>query len=228
MPARTVPLVTGQFYHIFNRGINKQPIFLGLKDYQRALETLEFYSFATPKIRFSKFLLLSKDERNRLWENLRKINEKLVEFVAFCLLPNHFHFLLKQKNDGGISKFMAIFQNSYTRYFNTRHRKIGPILQGQCKAIRVEDESQLLHLSRYIHLNPYSAFVVKEVRDLERYRWSSFLEYLRREITKNICKKEIILSNFREREGYRNFVFDQAGYQRELEKIKHLILESGN
>lgn len=224
MPARTIPLVTDQFYHVFNRGINKQPIFLSTRDYKRALDVLEFYSFADLKLRFSKFLLLSKNERNIFWNKLREENKKLVNIVCFCLMPNHFHFLLKQKVDGGISKFMANFQNSYTRYLNTRQDEIGPILQGQCKAVRIEDDEQLIHLSRYIHLNPYSSFVIKDVDGLKNYSWSSFPEYIEA-VNTNVCNKKIILVNFRNAKDYEKFVFDQAEYQRELKKIKHLTLE---
>lgn len=226
MPARKVPLVTGQYYHIFNRGINKQPIFLGLKEYQRAFNLLDFYSFATTKLRFSKFLQLAKDERISIYENMRKERDKIVEIVSFCLMPNHFHFLLQQKKDNGISKFMALFQNSYTRYFNTKYKKIGPILQGQCKAVRVEDDEQFIHLTRYIHLNPYTSYVVKEKEDLEIYPWSSFPEYIERSET-NICDKAIVAERFKDVASYKKFVYDQADYQRELDRIKHLTLENG-
>lgn len=150
--------------------------------------------------------------------------KRLIEFVCFCFMSNHFHFLLKQSKDNGISKFMGQFENSYTRYFNTKYNKNGPILQGRFKAVMVEDDYQLLHLSRYIHLNPYSSFVVKNLADLESYPWSSLPEYLGK-TEREICNKEIILSNFKTIEDYQQFVFDQADYQRNLEKIKHLLLE---
>jgi len=224
MPTRTTPLITGHFYHIFNRGISKQPIFLGKKDFKRAMQLLRFYSFDIPKIRFSKFSLLSRKERNQFWKKLRKEERKLVELVSFCLLPNHFHLLLQQKKDNGISEFMSLFQNSFTRYFNTRYRKIGPILQGQFKAVRIEDEKQLLHLSRYIHLNPYSSFIVKKLPELENYPWSSLSEYLEGEKSP-ICSQETILTNFKNPKDYKRFVFDQANFQRALERIKYLVIE---
>lgn len=223
MPLRTTPLVTGEFYHIFNRGVNKQPIFLGIREYQRALDVLDYYSFETLPLRFSKFLLLSHELRNNLLESLHKDNKKLVDIVSFCFMPNHFHLLLQQLVDNGISRFMSDFQNSYTRYFNTKNNRIGPLLQGQFKTVRIEDDYQLLHVSRYIHLNPYSSFVVKNIQDLLSYKWSSFPEYVN--VPRNsICNREIIFSNFK-KGSYQNFVFDQADYQRKLEQIKHLTLE---
>ena len=119
---------------------------------------------------------------------------------------------------------MSDFQNSYTRYFNTSHRGIGPLLQGQFKAVRIEDDKQLLHLSRYIHLNPYTSFIVRDLEDLFEYPWSSFPEYLSK-IETGICNKEHILSQFSSSDAYKSFVLDQANYQRELGKIKHLSLE---
>lgn len=223
MPARFTPLVINQYYHIFNRGVNKQPIFQGLRDYKRALDILEFYSYNT-KLRYSKFLLLSQEDKNSFMDNLLKENDRLVEIVCFCLMLNHFHLLLNQKKDNGISKFMANLQNSYTRYFNTKHDRVGPLLQGQFKAVLVEDDNQLLHLSRYIHLNPYSSFIVKKIEDLKGYQWSSFPEYLGK-VDTALCNKQIVLSHFKDIEGYKKFVFDQADYQRKLEEIKHLTLE---
>lgn len=224
MPLRKTPLVTDQFYHVFNRGINKQPIFLNTRENKRAQRVLRFYSFKNPRIKFSKLLLLSKEDQIKFWGNLQKTNNKSVEIICYCLMPNHFHFLLKQQADNGISRFMSNFQNSYTRYFNTRHGGIGPLLQGQFKAVRVEDENQLLHLSRYIHLNPYSSFIVKEVDDITSYPWSSFPEYLGKAGI-SICSKDIILSNFKSAEAYQGFVLDQADYQRRMNIIKHLLLE---
>lgn len=157
-------------------------------------------------------------------DSLRQENDKLVELICFCLMPNHLHLLLSQKKDNGISKFMANLQNSYTRYFNTKHERIGPLMQGQFKAVLIEDDEQLLHVSRYIHLNPYSSFIVKDLTDLEKYPWSSLPEYLGI-VSTSICNKQVILSYFKSVEDYKKFVFDQADYQRKLEKIKHLILE---
>lgn len=223
MPARFIPFVKDYFYHVFNRGVNKQPIFYGIRDYKRALQILEFYSYS-PKLRFSKFMLLSQEKRSIFLGNLHKEGDRLVEIICFCLMPNHFHLLLNQKKDNGISRFMANLQNSYTRYFNTRHIRIGPLLQGQFKAVLIEDDNQLLHLSRYIHLNPYSSSIVKDWKSLENYQWSSLSEYLGFTDT-TICNKEVIMSYYKNVDMYKQFVLNQADYQRELEIIKHLVIE---
>lgn len=223
MPGRLQPLVTNEIYHVFNRGIDHRLTFLNKREFQRAMNTLGFYQFTSPPMRLSKFLRLASSERERIIQQLLERKEKLIEFLAFCLMPNHFHFLLRQAAGGGISKFMAKFQNSFTRYFNTRHERVGPLFLDQFKAIRIEREEQLLHVSRYIHLNPYSSFTVKNLEELENFRWSSLPEYLGS--NEGICDKEIILSFFKSKVQYKQFILDQADYQRGLEKIKHLILE---
>ncbi len=223
MPARSVPLVTGQYYHIFNRGINKQPIFKGVRDYKRALEVLEFYSY-NPPLRFSKYLLLSREVKQDFWKNVKKANKQIVGIVCYCFMPNHFHLLLRQRQENGISIFVGNLQNSYTRYFNTKYDLAGPLLQGQFKAVRIEDDDQLLHLSRYIHLNPYTSYVVKGIDDLINYPWSSFGEYTG-QVNSGIFEKEVILSHFASINKYKEFVADQADYQRELDRIKHLAIE---
>lgn len=224
MPSRKIPLVTDHYYHIFNRGVNKQPIFFSMKDYKRALETLEFYSYSPMPLRYSKFLQLNRDERTQILFSLKKTGIKLISFICFCLMPNHFHFLLKQKVDGGITRFMSNFQNSFTRYSNTKYEMIGPLLQGEFKSVLAEDDSQLLHLSRYIHLNPYTSAIVKDVIELESYPWSSYAEYVK-DTSMNFCDKEIVLSFFKNKDEYKNFVWDRVAYQRELARIKHILLE---
>lgn len=149
--------------------------------------------------------------------------EKLIDILTFCLMPNHFHFLLRQIVNDGTSKFLSNLQNSYTRYFNTKHQRTGPLFLDQFKAVRIETDEQFLHVSRYIHLNPYTSYVVKDFEGLKRYPWSSFPEYF--EERAGICEKETILGFFKNSRAYERFVFDQADYQRKLHTIQHLLLE---
>lgn len=147
----------------------------------------------------------------------------MVEIICFCLMTNHFHFLLKQIEKDGVMIFLKNIQSSYGRYFNTKYKMLGPLFQNRFKATLIEDDEYLLYLSRYIHLNPYSSLVLKKKEDLLQYPWSSFLQYLG--ITKGFCKTEIVLSQFKNSKKYQDFVFDRADYQRKLEQIKHLLLE---
>lgn len=224
MPGRKIPLVTGQIYHVLNRGISFQPTFTTRWDFRRTIEIMRYYQNQKPPLRYSQFLALSNTRRKEVFEKLAEKKQFLVEIIAYCLMKNHFHFMLRQVVKNGISKFMSNFTNSYTRYYNVKNERSGPLFQGKFKAIRVETDEQLLHLSRYIHLNPYASYVTKTLKKLENYSFSSFPEYLGKSRI-NFCSKEAILDHFKNLKAYKKFVFDQADYQRELDKIKHLALE---
>jgi putative transposase len=224
MPRRIIPLATGEIYHVVNRGVNQQPIFHDRRDYKRALEILSYYRFVKPPVRFSFLNRLVPEEQGRIWKELEKKAQRLVTIFSFCLMPNHFHLLLRQEKENGISRFLANFQNSFTRYFNTRHKRSGHLLQGQFKAVRIENENQFLHTCRYIHLNPYTSFVIRTPQELKTYPWSSLKEYMGDDPC-TICELDTILSSFPSKERYLRFILDQKDYQRALGQIKHLLLE---
>jgi len=224
MPGRNIPLVTNQAYHIVNRGIASQPIYVDAHDYRRKLDTIFYYQNNQPPIRYSFFMRQSLRDREEILNNFRKNRFFLVDVLAYCLMPNHIHLLVLQKMPNGISTFMGQVANSYTRYFNTRHNRKGPIFQGKFKAVRIETDDQLLHVSRYIHLNPYTSYIVKSMHELETYPYSSLSEYLTLH-SKHYCETSIILDHFQNVASYRQFLYDRAEYQRNLESIKHLILE---
>lgn len=223
MPGRLTPLVNDQVYHVFNRGMNHQPTFLSKLEYKRARLVIDFYRFSNLPTRLSKLLTLSNEDRTKIMDNLKKENDKLIDILAFCLMPNHFHFLLRQLKDKGISKFLGNFQNSYTRYFNTRNERDGSLFLDQFKAVLIRTEEQLIHVSRYIHLNPFASYVVKDLDKLFTYPWSSLSEYLGSK--PEICELETIMSYFKIPKAYQKFIEDQADYQKQLHKIQHLALE---
>lgn len=224
MPGRLEPLITGEIYHVFNRGIDRRTTFAGNKEYSRALELLRYYMWRRLPVRYSVFRKWSRDGQLELFQEMKQRNEKLIDVLAFCLMPNHFHLLIRQVFEGGISKYLSNFQNSYTRYFNTKNQRVGPLFLDQFKAVRIESEEQLTHVSRYIHLNPFTSYVVKSFDSLERYSWSSLPEYLEN-IRVEICQKETITSLFKRKGSYKTFVFDRADYQRRLSSIAHLTFE---
>lgn len=225
MPGRKIPLVTDEVYHVFNRGMNRQPTFTDKREYQRAVESLRFYKVAHPPISLSKYLRL-EDQKQQEMSKVLEAYKPLVDIFSYCLMPNHFHFLIRQKEDKGIAVFLSNFQNSYTRYFNTRHDRDGSLFLDQFKAVRIETDEQLLHVSRYIHLNPYTGYLVKTHADLEEYPWSSFPVYLKSKIENDLfVHMSMVLDFFRSNNEYKRFVLDQADYQRKLKEIEHLILE---
>jgi len=144
--------VDGEIYHIFNCSIDKQPIFYKFKNLVRAKLTLDYYQFDQSHTRLSYALKMPKDQRDPFLERLHSKSGRRVDILSYCFMPNHFHFLLKQNQVDGVTRFVADFTNSYTRYSNTQNKKrVGPIFQGIFKAVRIENEEQLVHVSRYIH-----------------------------------------------------------------------------
>lgn len=224
MTIRKTPLVVNEIYHVFNRSVAKQPIFLSNYDYQRTLDILTFYSYFDPPLRFSHYKCLPESQKKEFMENLRKRGEKQIEIFAFCLMPNHVHFLIKEIKEKGISTFMSNFQNSYAKYFNIKTERNGSLFQTAFKAVRIETDEQLIHVTRYIHLNPITAYVLKNIEDLITYPWSSFSIYMGKSVS-DILNTYIILGYFSSIAKFFEFTKDQIAYQRELDKIKHLILE---
>lgn len=223
MPYRKEILAVGEYYHVFNRGINGMDLFKGSRDYLRFLYLTDFYRYKNPPVRFSHYWRMVDKDKKILNRQMTDRCKLLTDILCFCLMPNHFHLLLKQREEKGISDFMRNLENSYGKYFNMKYQRKGGLFQSQFKCVRVEDDEQLLHLSRYIHLNPVTSFVIK-IDDLDKYLFCSFLDYIGK-VNDKFIDTQIVLSNFKTWKNYRKFVLNQAEYQRQLSKIKHLILE---
>ena len=224
MPGREVILATGEFYHVFNRGVASQPIIATKRNSFHFLEQMFCYQNVNTPTKYSLFKTLDKDAQEQIRTRLNQEANFLVDLVSYCLMPNHFHLLLKQNQDNGISRYLSLLTNSYTRYFNTKTERKGVLFQGKFKAVRITSNEQLLHVNRYIHLNPYSGYVVKTLKELEQYPFSSLAKYLQPTSIKH-CQSKIVMDQFKSRKSYRQFVFDQADYQKQLQWFKHLNLE---
>lgn len=207
------------YYHVFNRGVARMPIFNTKREYERALSSIRFDQYSS-EIRFSHFLNKKAEEQITILRNMR---EKLVDIIAYCLMPNHFHFLLKQTKDNGISEFISRFTNSYTKYFNTKNDRVGPLFQGIFKAVYIETDEQLVHLSRYIHLNPVASSIINSA-DLDAYAYSSYRSYIH-DFDDGITNNKFVLSLFSSKDHYQLFVNDHIKYAQELDQIKHLTLD---
>jgi putative transposase len=154
MSIRT-PLVSGEFYHIYNRGTDKRKIFYTKKDYERFICGL-YLANTKRNIRLDN---IQRNEQgstllNRVFEIER--GETLVSIASYCLMPNHFHLLVRQNVDGGISRFIQKLTTAYTMYFNLKYKRNGALLQGKFKSKSVQDDTYLKYLMAYIHLNPYT------------------------------------------------------------------------
>lgn len=223
MPLRKTPFITSEIYHVVSRSVGQIPVFQNKRDYSRILKVIDFYRYFHPRLRFSFYNRLPREEKEKFLNDLRNKSETLVEIFAFCLMPNHLHFLVKQIREAGIPIFMRNLQDSYARYFNTKYQRIGSLFQSMFKAVRIETDEQLLHVSRYIHLNPVTSYLI-ELENLDDYPLSSFAEYTKRQ-SLEFVSPSFILGFFKNLEEYHRFVVDQADYQRKLKNIEHLILE---
>lgn len=219
MAKRKVPLTTGQVYHICNKSIAGFKIFNSNPELSRMKETVSYYLYQNHQSKFSK-RKKSGEENNKNAAFLSE-KDKLANLVAYCIMPTHIHLILKQLKENGISIFMGNILNSYTRYFNIKHNRKGHLWESEFKNVLVETDEQLLHLTRYIHLNPTTAYLANKPQD---WPFSSYREFLFKvEEDNKICDfKDLFDIN---PVSYRKFVEDLISYQRELEKIKHLLLE---
>lgn len=215
MPSKYVirNFTENQHYHVFNRGVEKRKIFLDNQDYNIFLYYLFIYLVPLEEV-LKKYPLLPIHLQSK---NL----SKELSLVSYCLMPNHFHLLLKQESKDAVSRFMKQVTNAYTRYFNHKYKRVGGLVQGRFKAVLIVKDELLLHISRYIHLNPVISNLIK---DLEDYRWSSYLDYISKS-SKSFISKDLILGSFPFPQEYKKFVLDQVSYAKELDKIKDLLLE---
>lgn len=208
-------LITGHTYHIFNRGVNKAAIFYSENDFIRFYNTAVYYLTRTNK--YSQDKRISKDS-DTVSEKMKKENG--VKISAYCLMPNHFHFLVKQLTDEGITDYFRRLTNSYSHYINIKYKRVGPLFQGRFKNVLVESDEQLMHVYRYIHLNP---LVSRLASDLN-YRWSSYPSLLG-ERKDDLCDNSSLLAYFKRSQDYKEFVLDQANYAKTLDNIKHLAFD---
>ena len=177
-----------EIYHIYNRGVEKRTIFLNEKDYLRFMVNL--YEFNNIAPAFNSGYFLNRDSIEVRLQYPRK--KKLVEILVFCLMPNHYHLLLRQCIENGITYFMRKLGTGYTNFFNLKYERVGALFQGKFKAILLEQEAHFIHLPHYIHLNPLELIMSewkeqggvnakKAMGFLEQYRWSSFPDYLEKD-----------------------------------------------
>ncbi len=185
--------VQGGFYHVYNRGIRKQNIFLDNKDYQRYTDRLKEYK-----------------------------GKHQVSIIAYCLMPNHVHLLIRQNGPQPASKFIQRLHTAYSMYFNKKYSEVGHLFQNRFKAKIISKDEYLMHLSRYIHLNPE-----KLLRKLPGYKWSSYGDYIGRSDTHGLVDTKFILDMFRKKKGtledaifaYKDFVKVQKHDSRQIDSI---------
>lgn len=192
-----------QYYHVFNRGVEKRLIFLDDKDYTVFLGLLKKY-------------LTGENHSPKNRHKYPTLNNK-VKLLAYCLMPNHFHLLLYQTDAQGITDLMRRVAVGYAMYFNNRYNRVGGLFQGKYKASLINKDAYLQHISRYIHLNP---------DNYKEWPYSSYLYY---NSTKQAdwLSQQFILDLFDgDRQAYLNFVADYESSKQELEILKWQLANS--
>ena len=167
------------YYHVFNRGNRKQNIFLQPKDYRR-------------------FLIRMREYREKFG----------ISIVCYCLMPNHYHLLVRQNTEISLSQFMLHLGTSYAKYSNIKYNEVGSLFQDRFKAKLIENDEYLLHLSRYIHRNPLKIIASTPGVELRSYLWSSYEDYLSEETSVGLDKSYILnyFSTTNQQGDYKNFV----------------------
>lgn len=197
-----------EYYHIFNRGMQKQPIFESDADRFRFLFLLlTFQGEVSIKniTREVKHSVQSRALHIGLELSTEILKNRMVELVHFCLMPNHFHLIVRELEEDGISRYMQRVLTAYTKYFNTRHEKTGHLFQGPYKSVHISDDDQLLYLSSYIHKNP-SEIRNWRGREIEYY-WSSYQDCLIKNRFGKLLVTDIVMFRFSEdTSAYKKFV----------------------
>lgn len=162
---------------------------------------------------------LSKAKSTYIESSLLERNlSQIVSILAYCIMPDHYHLLVKLNTEYPLSKYVGNFENSFTKYFNKLHWRKGPLWQNRFRSVLISDNNTLLHVHRYIHLNPTTANLVTHPEDWEL---SSYKEYITnpKALTVNT---EISIQSI---EKYKEFVANQIDYQRNLKRLKKELLE---
>jgi len=197
---RKVPFINGEFYHIYNRGVDKRDIFGDAEDVRRFLQSMKEFNVIEPIGSIFRNTLKKNKLRGSTSQSPQP-PEKLVNFVCYCLNPNHYHFILEQVADRGIEKFMQRLGTGYTMYFNEKNKRSGALFQGKFKSVHIKKNSQLLHVSAYVNLNYRVHQLRGRTSQLVKSSWG---EYVGEEKT-DFCTKDMILGQFDNTEEYKKF-----------------------
>ena len=232
---RNIRFVNEGIYHVYNRSVEKREIFVDDQDRFRFIHDLFEFNDEAPAVNFyyKRPLLQSYETKSHKIEQQKR--KLLVEILAFVVMPNHFHLLLRQIKENGISNFMHKLGTGYTMYFNQKYERAGSLFQGTYKAILVNQEAHFIHLPYYIHLNPldlkFPEWRDREIKNykqamkfLENYRWSSFLDYIGKKNFPSVTQREFLNEFF---EGPENYKKDAMKWLKEmdLEEIEDFTLE---
>ena len=228
MPIRKTQFVVGEYYHIYNRGVDKRVIFSKEEDVDRFFQSMDEFNVIEP------IGSIYENSFHQLGSRTPK-SEKLVNFIAYCLNPNHYHFLLEQVAEKGIEKFMQKLGTGHTNYFNNKYHRNGSLFQGRFKAVHIGTNEQLLHISAYVNLNDRVHQLGSPASKLIKSR-SSWEEYMEEstlesgfQIKEIFCNKDIIIEQFKNKNEYKKFAEDSLESilerKENLKETDELLLE---
>ncbi len=221
MANRKTSLTVGEHYHLYNRGVDKRIIFVDEADIQRFFKSMVEFNVVNP------IGSLYLNSLSQMRGETPHLVQKLVNIIAYCLNPNHFHLILEQLVDGGISEYMKRLGGGYTGFFNQKYERSGSLFQGVFKSVHIDSNEYLLHASAYVNLNDrvhrFTEVAPKLVGSL-----SSWGEYTDKKV-KGICGKEIILGQFGNVEEYKEFALSSLESiikrKEDLKNFDRLLLE---
>ncbi len=216
MATPTRQIESGGIYHVLNRGVDKKRIFLDDRDRLRFIHDLYEFNDCRTSLNNGRFFtdtnpLNSPGQSTKGWKSQR---DPLVDILAFCLMPNHYHLLLKQLSENGLVKFLSKLNTGFAKYFNQRYKRTGTLFQGRFKSIPIVNESHFTHIPYYIHCNPLDLIVSewrerkisdpkKAINFLSNYRWSSHLDFCGKHNFPSITKRDFLLEIFGGEKKYR-------------------------
>lgn len=228
-----------EIYHVINRGVDKRSIFMEDEDYFRFLHDLFEFNDTEPVNNVTYFFRNRPNSKDiaspYIAAKERRVRKLLVEVLAFCLMPNHYHLLLRPKFDDGVTQFVKKLNIGYAKYFNEKYQRNGTLFQGRFKAVHVTNEAHFIHLPYYIHCNPLDLCAPEwrerklknhttALKFLENYRWSSHLDYLGKKNFPSVTQREFLLEFFGGTTGYEN-AFIRWLKNLKLENFREVTLE---
>ena len=234
MPIKRPQLVNGEIYHIVIRGAGDSLIFKDTANYYRGIFSLYEFNDVNPVlIRDRRRARIRAKKSGR--ERFSATREMLMEILAFWLMPNHIHLLLRQIRDGGISEFIRKFGAGYVGYFNKKYGRRGPLF-AKFRAVHIKTTEQLKTVFVYIHTNGISLIepkwkeigirnTKKVIRFLENYKWSSYPDYIGKKNFPSVTKRNFILKVMGGKEGCRKFIEGWIKYKKEIKDFRDVALE---
>jgi putative transposase len=219
---RNIDFSVGEYYHIYNRGVDKRHIYLDLSDKERMLKLLYVSNGTKP--------FVYRDIQNKALHEIDR-DDQLVAIGAYCMMPNHFHILVKETREGGMTSFMEKLTTAYSMYFNKKSKRTGFLFESNFKAQHVDTDEYLKYLYAYIHLNPVK-LIEPEWKEsgirnlpaaqkyLEQYRFSSYADYAMEKREESAILTPSEFPDYFEQEGdFAHFVKDWLDYKDEAEEV---------